>query len=109
MFNFTPEERRATLFILSLTLCGLSLNYLMKANCRVSAMIYPQVELAKLNLNQVGLVQLKQSKCLPAQVAQQLLEYRSLHRRFESWEEVRQIKGIGNKRFDKLQELFFIE
>ena len=81
----------------------------MKANCRVSAMIYPQVELAKLNLNQATLSQLKQSKCLPVKVAQQLLEYRNLHQGFSSWEQVRQIKGVGGKRFDKLQETFFIE
>jgi competence protein ComEA len=109
MINFTPEERKVALFILSLTLCGLILSNLMKINCRVSAVVYPQVELAKLNLNQVGLSQLKQSKCVPARVAQQIFDYRNLHQGFRSWEEVKEIKGIGGKRFDKLQEIFFIE
>jgi DNA uptake protein ComE-like DNA-binding protein len=109
MVNFTPEERKVTLFILSLALCGLILNNLMKINCRVSAAVYPQVELAKLNLNQVGLSQLKQSKCVPVKVAQQIFEYRNLDQGFRSWEEVKEIKGVGGKRFDKLQEIFFIE
>ncbi len=109
MFNFTPEERRVTLFVLSLALAGLVLNNLIKANAQISAVVYPPVKLAKLNLNQAGLSQFKQSKCVPEKTARQIIEYRDFHQRFESWEEVRQIKGIGEKRLSKLQELFFIE
>ncbi len=109
MFNFTPEERKAGLFLLGLMLCGIVLSNLIKVNGRVRAVVYPQAQLAKLNLNQVDLRRLQQTRCLPAGLAQQLLSYRDAQHGFTSWEEVRQIKGVGDKRLDKLQGIFLIE
>jgi competence ComEA-like helix-hairpin-helix protein len=109
MLNFTPEERRVTLFLLSLAFCGLILSNLLKTNCRIAGVVYPQVQLARLNLNQAGLAELTQTKCVPVSIAQEIIEYRNSHRGFSRWEELKEIKGIGRQRFDKLKEAFFIE
>jgi len=109
MLNFTPEERKVTLFLLSLAFCGLILNSLIKVNGRVSRIIYPQIQLAKLDLNKVNLDELVRTRSIPAGLAQRIIEYRNLHREFSSLEELKNIRGIGKQRFEKLKEVFFVE
>jgi ERCC4-type nuclease len=109
MLNFTPEERKITLFLLSLALCGLVLNNLIKVNCRIERMVYPPIQLARLNLNKVNLAELAAVKCVSAVLARRILEYRDLRKKFNSLEELKEIKGIGDQRYSKLKELFYIE
>lgn len=109
MLNFTPEERKVVLFLLALAFCGLILSNLIKANCRLYARVYPQVQLARLNLNKVSLSELAGAKCVSLKLAQRIIEYRNFRREFGSLEELKEVKGIGPQRFDKLKEIFFIE
>jgi len=109
MLNFTPEERRVTLFILSLAFCGLALSNLVKANCRIAGVVYPQIQLARLNLNKISLTELIVAKCIPVKLAQRIIEYRNFRKEFSSLEELKEVKGIGQQRFEKLKEIFFIE
>jgi len=109
MLNFTPEERKVALFVLSLGLAGLLLSSLTKLNCRISGIVYPQIQLARLNLNQVTLAELTRTKCVPEKLAQRIIEYRNLQHEFVSLDELKEVKGVGRKRFEKLKEIFFIE
>lgn len=109
MFNFTPEEKKVILFILGLAFCGLALSNLAKAGCRVERIVYPQVQLAKINLNRVTLAELTRFKCVSAKLAQAIREYRNLGKKFSSLEELKEVKGIGEKRYEKLKEIFFVE
>jgi len=109
MFIFTPEERKVILFLLVLAFCGLILNNLLKTNCRIEKVVYPQVQLAKINLNKVSLQDLVKLKCIPLKLSQRILEYRSLRQEFASVEELKEVKGIGEKRYEKLKEIFFVE
>jgi len=107
--DFTPEEKKVILFILGLAFCGLALNNLAKANCRVEKIVYPQVQLARINLNKIGLAELARFKCVSAKLAQRIIEYRNLRKEFTSLEELKEVKGIGQKRYEKLKEIFFVE
>lgn len=109
MINFTSEERKVILFLLGLALCGLILNNLVKVNCRVKAMIYPSIRLAKFNLNRVTLTELVATKSITMKLAQRILEYRNLRQKFDSLEELKEVQGIGDQRYEKLKELFFVE
>jgi competence ComEA-like helix-hairpin-helix protein len=109
MFNFTPEERRVTLFLLSLAFCGLVLSNLVKVNCRITGWVYPQIKLARLNLNKVSLTELIGTKYISVKLAQRIIEYRNFRQEFGSLEELKEVKGIGGQRFEKLKEIFFIE
>lgn len=109
MFNFTPEERKVALFLLGLAFCGLILNNLVKVNCRIEGVVYPSIQLARLNLNKVSLAELAATKCVSMELARRILEYRNLYKEFSSLEELKEVKGIGNQRYEKLKELFFIE
>ena len=109
MLNFTPEERKVTLFLLGLAFCGLVLNNLVKVNCRIERMVYPSIQLAKLNLNKISLAELVATRCVPVKLAQQIIEYRNFRKELGSLEELKEVKGIGDQRYNKLKELFFIE
>ncbi|MDO8489437.1 MAG: helix-hairpin-helix domain-containing protein [Candidatus Omnitrophota bacterium] len=109
MLNFTPEEKRFVLFVLGVAFCGLILNYLVKVNGHIEKIVNPQIELAKLNLNKVSLEELIESRCISAKLAGRIMEYRALHKEFSSLEELKEVKGIGNQRYEKLNKIFFIE
>ena len=109
MFDFTPEERKVILFLLGLAFCGLVLNNLVKVNCRIEKMVYPAIRLARLDLNKVSLTELVAARCVSLKLAQRILEYRTLHQEFSRLEELKEVKGIGETRYGKLKELFFIE
>ena len=109
MFDFTPEEKRVTLFLLSLAFCGLVLSNLVKVNCRIAGVVYPQIQLARLNLNQVSLTELIGTRCVPVKLAERIIEYRNLRKEFSRLEELKEVKGVGDQRYGKLKELFFIE
>ncbi len=109
MLNFTSEEKRVVLFVLGLAFCGIILSNLAKLSCRVEKIINPQIQLARLNLNQVSLDELIELRCIPLKLAQCIVEYRALHKEFASLEELKEVKGIGEKRYEKLNKIFFIE
>lgn len=109
MFNLTPEEKKVVLFLLGLAFCGLALNNLGKANCHIGKIVYPQVQLARINLNKVSFEELIRFKCVSAKLAQAIVGYRNLHKEFASLEELKEVKGIGNQRYEKLKDIFFVE
>ncbi len=109
MLDLTPEEKKVILFVLGLAFCGLILSNLMKANGRIEKIVNPQIQLARLNLNKVSLDELKGLKCVSLKLAGLILEYRALHKKFASLEELKEVKGVGSKRYEKLKEIFFIE
>ena len=109
MLNFTPEEKRVILFLLLFAFCGLALSNLIKINKRIERIVYPQVQLVKVNLNKVGLEELMGFKCIPVKLAQRIIEYRKFHQVFTSLEELKDVKGIGEQRYEKLKGIFFVE
>jgi len=109
MLNFTPEEKKVILFFLGLAFCGLILNSLIKANCRIYGVIYPPVQLARLNLNQVSLEDLLETRRISASLARRIIEYRCSFKEFSSLEELKEIKGVGPARYERIKNLFFVE
>jgi len=109
MFNFTQQEKKVVLFLLVVAFCGLALNNLAKLNCRVGKLFCPEVRLSKLDLNKISLAELLQTGCLAPKTAQRIIAYRLEHGDFISLEGLREVKGIGDQRYEKLKELFFVE
>jgi len=109
MLNFTTEEKRVILFVLGLAFCGLILSNLVKINGHIEKIVNPQIQLAKINLNKVSLDELIGFRCISPKLAQRIVEYRNLRKEFGSLEELKEIKGIGDQRYEKLSEIFFIE
>ena len=109
MLNFTSEEKKVILFLLAVAFCGICLSSLAKLNYRVKKMFCPQESLTKLDLNKISLEELLKTKCLPPKTARRIIEYRLEHGDFTGLDGLKEVKGIGEKRYEKLKELFFIE
>jgi competence ComEA-like helix-hairpin-helix protein len=109
MFSLTPDERKVVLFLITVALIGLGIKFTIKINSGLKKFITVEANIAKLNINQVSLEDLLQSQCVSAQIAKRIIQYRNTQGSFQNLEELKEIKGIGDYRYEKLKELFFIE
>jgi competence ComEA-like helix-hairpin-helix protein len=109
MFSLTDEERKAILFLISIALLGLAVNFATKVNSRVKSVVANEINLAKIDINKVALEDLLYSKCISEKLAKIIIEYRDTKGFFKNLEELKEIKGIGDYRYEKLKELFFVE
>ncbi len=109
MVNLTPEEKRVVLFLLILAFCGVVFNNLAKLNCHIKKLLCAETCLIRLNLNRISLEELLKTKSLPIKISQRIIDYRLEHGGFGSLDDLKEVKGIGNKRYDKLKEIFYVE
>ena len=109
MLSFTPDERKVILFLITVALIGLGINFTIKINSPIKKFVTVEANIAKFNINQASLEDLLQSQCVSAQIAKKIIEYRDSHGRFSDLEELKEVKGIGDYRYEKLKELFFVE
>jgi len=109
MLNFTSEEKKVVLFILGLAFCGLALNCLIKVNAGVKSIVYPQVQLVRIDLNKISIKEIAKIKGVSLKLAERIIEYRNLHSEFSNLKELKEIKGIGEQRYEKLKEIFFVK
>lgn len=110
MFNLSRQERQAVLFLSALALFGLGADFASKINSPVKSFFAPSANLGKINLNKASLEDLISSRCLPKKTAEKIIRYRAeCGGALESIEELKEIKGIGDSRYQKLQELFYVE
>lgn len=109
MFNLTPEEKKVVLFLVSVALIGIGINFCLKANSPIKKYILYDINIAKINLNTASLEDLSESRALSKRLAQRIIEYRDAHSGFNDLEELKEIKGIGDYKYEKLKELFFVK
>jgi competence ComEA-like helix-hairpin-helix protein len=109
MFSFTPEEKKVILFFLIIAFCGIALNNLSKLNYRIKKLFYAPVSLARIDLNKISLEELIKTRCLSLKTSQRIIAYRLRHGNFGSLEALKEVKGIGDQRYEKLKEIFFVE
>ncbi|MDD5660548.1 MAG: helix-hairpin-helix domain-containing protein [Candidatus Omnitrophica bacterium] len=109
MISLTPEEKKVILFLLCLAFCGLAMSNLIKINSKIEKAIYPQVHLTKVDLNKVSLGELVRLRCVSEKLARRIIEHRDFHQEFASLEELKDIKGIGEYRYERLKEVFFVQ
>ncbi|MDP2906053.1 MAG: helix-hairpin-helix domain-containing protein, partial [Candidatus Omnitrophota bacterium] len=63
----------------------------------------------KLDLNSAGLAEILRTKALPPKLAESVIAYRRDHGPFSALEEVKDVKGIGKFRYEKIKQFFFVE
>jgi len=109
MFNLTRQEKQAGLFLVSVILLGLGIDFAVKANARVGSVIKTDAHTAKLDINKVSLDELAASQCLSPKLAKSIIEYRNNYGPFSALQDLKEIKGIGDYRYEKLKDLFSVE
>ena len=109
MFSFTKEEKKVVLFLAAVALLGLGINFTLKVNTQIKRIVKPQVDLVMIDINKITLEDLSSHKIISKQLAQNIIEYRSAHGPFKRFEDLNEVKGIGDYRLNKLKEIFFVE
>jgi competence protein ComEA len=109
MFTFTKDERQVVLFLLSLSLVGLGANFIAKTNSPIKSIIAIDPNFTKINLNQVNLEDLLYTPGITPKLAEKIITYRDSHGPFQHLEELKEIRGIGDYRYEKIKDLFFVE
>lgn len=107
MIDFTPEERRVILFLLCIALIGTGINFAIKLAPASREFLAIDQNLAKININQATREDLVSCRCLNKKIIADILAHRLNHGPFASLEELKAIKGIGEKRYGKVKDFFY--
>jgi len=109
MLNLTPQERWIVLFLINMALLGLGINFAMKTNSRITKLIQADNHITKININKANLQELLSTPGITPKLARNIVAYRNAKSEFRDLEELKEIRGIGDYRYEKLKDLFFIE
>jgi len=109
MINFTKQERQAVLFVLIVGLLGAGINFLAKTFPFASKYTSFSSRVFKIDLNKSDKAALMSVSGIGEKIAQRILDHRDSNGDFRSMDELREIKGITNLRYEKLAELFYVE
>jgi len=65
--------------------------------------------ISKININNAGIDELSNLPSIGPKIAKSIIEYRQKNGKFKQIEELKNIRGIGEKRFNRLKELITIQ
>jgi DNA uptake protein ComE-like DNA-binding protein len=108
MFNLTRQEQQVILFLVSVALVGVGVNFWLKEYAPVQKLISFDANITKTDLNQADKDALITIPGIGEKLAQRILDYRSSQGGFNELAELRNIKGITPSRYEKLKGLLYI-
>ena len=109
MFNLTPHERQAVIFLVTVALIGLGISFLAKRSATVKNSACINEHLGKINLNRADREALMIVPGIGKKLAERIIAYREQNSAFSSVEELKNIKGFGGYRFEKIRGLIYVE
>jgi competence ComEA-like helix-hairpin-helix protein len=109
MFAFTQEERRVILFLASVALLGLGINFLAKRYAAVKTAVCLNENIGKVNINKADQDALMIVPGIGRKLAERIIEYRHQNSTFTSVEELQNIKGFKGYRFEKIKGMLYVE
>ncbi len=122
MFDLTKQEKIILIFLCLSFVTGLGVSAYKKSQQKVELSIHPykikttRVEVDKfieqhssININSFKIDELRRLPGVGPKLAERILEYRKRHGSFKSKEELMRVKGIGEKKFEKIKSLIALE
>jgi len=116
MFNLGKTEKFIIIFLLAALLTGLSLKICRKHNkeivdVKIKSFNYEPSDIApiKININEADLETLIRLEGIGPSLAKRILDYRAQIGRFRSLEELKKVKGVGEKLFEKIKDEVSVE
>jgi competence ComEA-like helix-hairpin-helix protein len=109
MFVFTTQERQVILFLLSMALLGIGIDFLSKRYAPVRTIACISCNAGKVNINQADKEALKSIPGIGDKLAQRIIEYRQKKSRIIDPQELSQIKGLNRSRLERLKQSIFVE
>ena len=105
MFNFTPQEKQALLFLLTVALIGTGVSFARQKFAKAEKFMRIENKVIRLDINKSRWEDLVLSRAVSEKLAREIIS----HRPYRQIEELSQVKGIGPKRLEKLKNYFFVE
>jgi competence protein ComEA len=107
MFSLTPRERKVLVFLGILIFCGALLRFLNVKINNVSASTNNQNQIQEaipININTASLADLEKIPGIGPEIASRIIEYRATHGKFSSFDDLKEVKGIGGKKLEKMKD-----
>lgn len=125
-FNFTPQETKALIFLLTVLLVGSGITLYKRTHPQFAPQLivekkevdpFPQTQSPmhqeqgkkKINLNQATTAELQLLPGVGPTLSKRIVEYRENKGQFEKIEDLMQVQGIGLKTFKQIQDYITIE
>lgn len=115
MFNLEKKEKFIILFLVALLLAGLTFKSCQRSENIIDAKIksfnYERVEREpkKININEADIETLMRLDRVGQSLAGRIVEYRNEKGYFRSTEELKKVKGIGDKLFEHIKDEVSVE
>jgi len=108
MFCLTTQERQVLLFVSSLALLGLGINFLAKLFTRPAVIAAIYQDLGKVDLNSADSALLKDIPGIGDTLSSRIIEYHRENGGFKDVEELKNIKGISGSKYEKIREFLTV-
>ena len=109
MFNLTREERQVALFLITVALAGRGIDFLANKYLPVKTIARFNQNLGKINLNSADKDLLMSVPGIGEKLSQRIIEYREEHASFGSMEELKNIKGITEFKYEKIKDYLIVK
>lgn len=104
MFDFTRQEKGVVLFLSFVALAGFGLSLAAKSCSQARAAISFFQDTAKIDLNSADRELLEIIPGIGQKLTQRILEYRDKEGGFKKLEDLKNIKGITNHKFEQIKK-----
>lgn len=106
IFSLTPQERRVVLFLAGIALLGIGTDFLLKRRFPGKAVSSLSCDIGKVDLNSADKELLMEVPGIGDKLARRIIEYREKQKTFYSIEELKNIQGIGNYKYERIKGSF---
>jgi competence protein ComEA len=108
MLGLTRQERQVVLFLLAVGLVGQGINFSAKLDRRIEKAVTVGEDEVKIDINRASLEDLLATHLMPQKLSRKIIEFRNVHGPFRELAELKEVKGIGDYRYEKLKEIFYV-
>lgn len=104
MFSLTQQERQVLLFLITTVLVGIGINFLVKKYSPIKAIVCLNQDFGKVDLNTADKDLLISIPGIGEKLAERIIAYREKQVSFSDTEELKNIKGITDYRYEKIKD-----
>ena len=113
MIKFTKDEKTVILFLLAVLSIGIGVHYYKKANpssCQIIDFYEKKItSFKKININKANREELVKIKNIGPVLAERIVAYREKYGSFEKAEDIKNVKGIGEKTYEQMKKQIVLE
>lgn len=126
LFNFTPQETRALIFLIAALVVGSGVTLYKRAHPKFAPELILQkreitssyqnnylsdkeMDMKRIDINRANSEQLQLLPGIGPAISKRIVEYRKIHGDFKTIEDIIQVKGIGPKTFQRLKDYLTVD